>query len=286
MVCFGLLISLGMLIDGCVVVVEYADRKMAEGFDRIEAYKFSSKRMFWPVTISIGTTLSIFIPMFFMPGISGQFLRPMIVTLFIVLFGSILYALIFTPAIGSRFGNLGIRKSKTLQNASILENGDPTEIDGLTGLYARALKSYQSPGKFIVFTVLSVMTIFLLSRQHAPGSRFFIEEEPMEMEVKLKVEEVSVRWKNLVFLKEIEDIVLSIPGPSSISFNMNGVGDPRDRGNSDEIGTIYIEMPFEKDLRRSGWDVYDELLAKTQDIPGLVVNAKLREKWSANRFSD
>ena len=35
MVCFGLLISLGMLIDGCVVVVEYADRKMAEGFDRI-----------------------------------------------------------------------------------------------------------------------------------------------------------------------------------------------------------------------------------------------------------
>ena len=117
MVCFGLLISLGMLIDGCVVVVEYADRKMAEGFDRIEAYKFSAKRMFWPVTISIGTTLSIFVPMFFMPGISGQFLRPMITTLFIVLLGSILYALIFTPAIGSRFGNLGIRKSKTLQNA-------------------------------------------------------------------------------------------------------------------------------------------------------------------------
>ena len=70
MVCFGLLISLGMLIDGCVVVVEYADRKMAEGLDRISAYKFSTKRMFWPVTISIGTTLSIFVPMFFMPGVS------------------------------------------------------------------------------------------------------------------------------------------------------------------------------------------------------------------------
>ena len=154
MVCFGLLISLGMLIDGCVVVVEYADRKMAEGLDRISAYKFSTKRMFWPVTISIGTTLSIFVPMFFMPGVSGQFLRPMIVTLFIVLLGSILYALVFTPAIGSRFGNLGIRKSKTLQNASILENGDPTKIDGLTGFYARSLtKVIQSPGKFIVFII-------------------------------------------------------------------------------------------------------------------------------------
>ena len=187
MVCFGLLISLGMLIDGCVVVVEYADRKMAEGLDRISAYKFSTKRMFWPVTISIGTTLSIFVPMFFMPGVSGQFLRPMIVTLFIVLLGSILYALVFTPAIGSRFGNLGIRKSKTLQNASILENGDPTKIDGFTGFYARSLtKVIQSPGKFIVFIIFTVTTIYILYTQHAPGSRFFIEEEPLEMEVKIE----------------------------------------------------------------------------------------------------
>ena len=278
MVCFGLLISLGMLIDGCVVVVEYADRKMAEGFDRIEAYKFSAKRMFWPVTISIGTTLSIFVPMFFMPGVSGQFLRPMITTLFIVLLGSILYALVFTPAIGSRFGNLGIRKSRTLENASILEHGDPTQIDGLTGTYARALrKVIQSPGKFAVFVILSVVTIFMLYGEHAPGSRFFIEEEPMEMEVKIEGRGSFGESEKLGFLKEIEDIVLSIPGPRSISLNMNGVADPRDRGNSDEIGTIFIEMPFEKDLQRSGWDVYDELLEKTKDIPGLVVNAKIRE---------
>ncbi len=97
------------------------------------------------------------------------------------------------------------------------------------------------------------------------------------MEVKIEGRGSFGEMEKLGFLKEIEDIVLSIPGPSSISLNMNGVGDPRDRGNSDEIGTIFIEMPFEKDLRRSGWDVYDELLEKTQDIPGLVVNAKLRE---------
>ena len=287
MVCFGLLISLGMLIDGCVVVVEYADRKMAEGFDRIEAYKFSAKRMFWPVTISIGTTLSIFVPMFFMPGISGQFLRPMITTLFIVLFGSILYALIFTPAIGSRFGNLGIRKSKTLQNADILEHGDPTEIDGMTGIYARALtKVIASPGKFIVFVVLTVATIFMLYGQHAPGSRFFIEEEPMEMEVKIEGRGSFGESEKLGFLKEIEDIVLSIPGPRSISLNMNGVADPRDRGNSDEIGTIFIEMPFEKDLQRSGWDVYDDLLEKNKRYTGAYSKCKDKRKWPSDRLSD
>ena len=173
---------------------------------------------------------------------------------------------------------MGIRKSKTLENAAVLENGDPTEIDGLTGLYAKALtKIIQSPAKFIVFVIFTVVTIFMLYGQHAPGSRFFIEEEPMEMEVKIEGRGSFAELEKLGFLKEIENIVLSIPGPSSISLNMNGVGDPRERGNSDEIGTIFIEMPFEKDLQRSGWDVYDELLEKTKDIPGLVVNAKVRE---------
>ena len=135
MVCFGFLISLGMLIDGSVVVVEYADRKMSEGLDRVEAYKKSAKRMFWPVIISIGTTLAIFFPLLFWEGISGQFMRPMITTLFLVLSASILYALAFTPAIGSIFGSLGRRNFKTLQNSALLENGDPKTLDGFTGRY-------------------------------------------------------------------------------------------------------------------------------------------------------
>ena len=278
MVCFGFLISLGMLIDGCVVVSEYADRKMSEGFSRLEAYKFSAKRMFWPVTVSSGTTLAIFVPLLFWDGVSGQFMRPMIVTLFTVLTGSLFYTLIFTPAIGSQFGNLGKRRSKTLENAAVLENGDPTKIDGMTGLYARALdKLIEIPGKFIVFVVLSVATIITLYFEHAPGSRFFIEEEPAEMEVKIEGRGSFAENEKLGFLKEVEDIVLSIPGPKSISLNMNGVGDPRDRGNADEIGTIFIEMPFEKDAKNSGWKVYDELIEKTKNVPGLRVNATIRE---------
>ena len=38
MVMFGLLVSVGLLVDGSIVMVEYADRKMAEGFNRLDAY--------------------------------------------------------------------------------------------------------------------------------------------------------------------------------------------------------------------------------------------------------
>ena len=69
MVCFGLLISLGMLIDGCVVVVEYADRKMAEGLDKKAAYTQAYKRMIWPIISSTATTLAAFLPLVLWPGI-------------------------------------------------------------------------------------------------------------------------------------------------------------------------------------------------------------------------
>ena len=62
LVCFGILISLGMLIDGAVVVIEFADRKMAEGLDKTTAYKLAARRMFWPVIASNLTTLAAFFP--------------------------------------------------------------------------------------------------------------------------------------------------------------------------------------------------------------------------------
>ena len=49
MVMFGMLLALGMLIDGAIVVTEYADRKMTEGLPRQQAYSIAAKRMFWPV---------------------------------------------------------------------------------------------------------------------------------------------------------------------------------------------------------------------------------------------
>ena len=104
MVIFGLLLGLGMLIDGAIVMVEYADRKMAEGLDSREAYKASVKRMFWPITASTATTLAAFLPLMFWPGVSGQFMSYLPITVFAVLIGSLFYALLFAPTIGALIG--------------------------------------------------------------------------------------------------------------------------------------------------------------------------------------
>ena len=106
-VLFALILSIGMLVDGAIVVTEYADRKMTEGATKKEAYREASMRMAWPITASTFTTLAAFAPLLFWPGIVGQFMQYMPITLIAVLGSSLFVALIFVPVMGSIWGQAG-----------------------------------------------------------------------------------------------------------------------------------------------------------------------------------
>jgi multidrug efflux pump len=105
-VMFGLILAVGMLVDGAIVVVEYADRRIDEGVGPMHAYVESAKRMFWPVVSSTATTLCAFLPMLFWPGVPGQFMRMLPVTLIFVLSASLLVALVYLPVMGGVTGRL------------------------------------------------------------------------------------------------------------------------------------------------------------------------------------
>jgi multidrug efflux pump len=105
-VMFGLILAVGMLVDGGIVVVEYADKKISEGEKAMDAYVDAAKRMFWPVVSSTATTLCAFLPMLFWPGVAGEFMGMLPVTLIYVLTASLLVALIFTPILGGVTGGV------------------------------------------------------------------------------------------------------------------------------------------------------------------------------------
>ena len=99
-VMFGLILAVGMLVDGAIVVVEYADKRLAEGARPMQAYTDSAKRMFWPVISSTATTLCAFLPMLFWPGVPGEFMGMLPVTLIFVLSASLIVALVYLPVMG------------------------------------------------------------------------------------------------------------------------------------------------------------------------------------------
>jgi len=113
-VMFGLILAVGMLVDGAIVVVEYADRRIREGMGPMRAYVAAAKRMFWPIASSTATTLCAFLPMLFWPGVAGQFMGMLPVTLIFVLSASLVVALIYLPVMGGVTG----RFARSLSNAA------------------------------------------------------------------------------------------------------------------------------------------------------------------------
>ncbi|NCW55821.1 MAG: efflux RND transporter permease subunit, partial [Rhodobacteraceae bacterium] len=105
-VMFGLILAVGMLVDGAIVVVEYADKRIHEGEGPMRAYVEAAKRMFWPVVSSTATTLCAFMPMLFWPGVPGQFMGMLPLTLIFVLSASLIVALIYLPVVGGVSGRL------------------------------------------------------------------------------------------------------------------------------------------------------------------------------------
>ena len=105
-VMFGLILAVGMLVDGAIVVVEYADKRMKEGAGPMESYTDAAKRMFWPIVSSTATTLCAFLPMLFWPGVPGQFMGMLPVTIIFVLSASLIVALIYLPVLGGVTGRM------------------------------------------------------------------------------------------------------------------------------------------------------------------------------------
>lgn len=105
-VLFSLILSVGMLVDGAIVVTEYADRKLREGETMSNAYAMAAKRMAWPITASTATTLAAFAPLLFWPGLVGQFMKFLPITLVATLTASLAMALLFVPVLGARFATL------------------------------------------------------------------------------------------------------------------------------------------------------------------------------------
>lgn len=126
-VMFGLILAVGMLVDGAIVVVEYADKRIREGTGPMHAYVEAAQRMFWPIVSSTATTLCAFLPMLFWPGIPGQFMGMLPVTLIFVLSASLVVALIYLPVMGGVAG----RMSRKFSNTSNLLMGLPWIVRAL-----------------------------------------------------------------------------------------------------------------------------------------------------------
>lgn len=285
MVMFGLILAVGMLVDGAIVIVEYADRRMAEGAGRKAAYLEASKRMFWPVITSTATTLAAFVPFLFWNSTPGQFMKFLPITLIYVLLASLVVALIFLPVLGALFGipewvkkKLKV-KGKTESGAKKFEvdEVDPTTLDGPIAVYARFLRGLVARPLLVMAGTLALAFICLTAfRIAAPEVEFFIRSDDEEINA-LVLARGNLSADQRIAM--VEEVAARLEGHPAIEhlYLQTGPGLGRSTQTpSETIGQVSVNL-IDYAHRQHSQIILEELRERVQGVPGVIVEMRQRE---------
>jgi multidrug efflux pump len=275
MVMFGLLLSLGMLIDGAIVVVEFANTQAAAGLSAREAYITAVRRMAVPVIASTGTTLAAFLPLLFWPGVSGDFMSYLPITVFAVLAWSLTYALIFAPTLGVALARRRGKQRKLPEN-HLSEESAKTLFEPLQTAYLNLLRPVISaPVKSAVIAMVLLIGTFGAYASFNAGQEFFT---PIESQYGM----VGVRAQGNMSIEEqrdmtfkVQNVVADIEGVDQVYGYSKG-GGMMVYGSDvsrDEISSFLVELYPREERDRGSKDIFEEIRQRTEALPGIYVNA-------------
>ncbi len=272
-VLFALILAVGMLVDGAIVVTEYADRKMIEGLERREAYLAAAKRMAWPITASTATTLAAFMPLLFWPGIVGEFMKFLPITLLATLAASLAMALIFVPNIGALIGKAD-KDSGTSTSLALVEQGDLNQLTGFTGFYVRLLRRLSRwPVLVLVSAILIAGASYTAYGLFGRGIEFFPDVEPEIAQLHIHTRgNLSAKERDSL-VHQVEDRILDVDGIATI-YARSGVSfQGEDNVDEDVIGIILLEFDHWR-VRRPAAEIFTELRERVSHIAGVTMEVR------------
>ncbi|WP_086970800.1 efflux RND transporter permease subunit [Vibrio coralliirubri] len=264
-VLFSLIMAVGMLVDGAIVVTEFADRRMQEGEGRKAAYRDAAKRMAWPITASTATTLAAFAPLLFWPDVTGEFMKFLPLTLIATLTASLIMALLFVPVLGGLIGKPQYVSSKSQARMVALHNGDFSQATGLTKAYYHTLSvAIKHPFKILFSAILLAVAVGFTYSKAGLGAEFFPEVDPPFFNVKVRSHgDLSIQEKDDI-MRDIELMLLNHDEFDTVYTRTGG---------DDQIGLISI-TPVDWQYRRSVKAIIDELKVQTDQYAGVEIEYK------------
>lgn len=264
-VLFSLIMAVGMLVDGAIVVTEFADRRMQEGTPRREAYRDAAKRMAWPITASTATTLAAFAPLLFWPDVTGEFMKYLPLTLIATLSASLAMALLLVPVLGSLIGRPQHVTKEQREKMVALHDGDFSKATGLTKLYFHTLDiAIKHPLKILFSAILLAIAVGFTYAKAGLGAEFFPEVDPPFFTVKVRsYGDLSLDEKDVI-MRDIEAVMLGHDEFESVYTRTGG---------DDEIGQIQI-TPVDWQYRRKVKTIIEELKQQTDHYAGVEIEYK------------
>ena len=244
---------------------------MAEGDDRKVAYSAAARRMAWPIIASTCTTLAAFVPLAFWPGIPGEFMKFLPITLIAVLSASLLMALLFVPTLGSIFGKAGTLDKQTIHNLTAAEKGDLSTVTGLTGAYIGFLRgALKRPSLNVAAVTVLLIVIYAAFINFGRGVEQFPEVEPEFASIDIRARgDLSTDEKDYL-VRQVEAYVLGSDEMESVYAKTGSSGDG---AAEDQIGSISLNF-VDWDQRRTADEILTDIRTSTADLAGITIEAR------------
>jgi len=264
----GLALAVGMLVDNSIVVLENIYRHRKEGQNIMESSDSGSKEVSTAIIASTLTTVSVFFPVLFVPGIAGVLFNDMAVTICFSLFCSLLVALTLIPLLCSRF-------------LKVKEHHGRSSLGRLSGIMDSGLQRFATAYSFALngclnhrkTTLAITFVLFVGSLMLAPrlGMDFFPRMDQAHFEIQMeRAPGTSLKSTEATFRlveKIIHDTVPELKNQNSEI----GVGEAFGAfAKGSYAGTIRVNLVEKEKRERSQMEVEDTLREKLGQIPGIT----------------
>ena len=261
MTIFGLILAVGMLVDGPIVISEYARAEQERGVRRRDSYINASYNMFWPIIASALTTIVAFIPLVFWPDMIGQWLRVIPITVIVVLSSSLIVTLIFVPSLGAMI------ETKT-ENMPVKGVSRPNFLMAKYNLYLE--NAINQPIRVVVLTCLSFVIIGFLYSQLNNGILFFPKDKADSARINISARGNFDTEEKTKYLNEVLDTVKQNPDIST--YLANTVQRKRiwvfDSSPTDLIGRAYVDFKDEKLISTDPENIISDIQNKLSKLIG------------------
>jgi multidrug efflux pump subunit AcrB len=256
-VLFSLILALGMLVDNGIVIVENIYRHMQEGQPRQEAALKGTNEVAWPVITSTMTTLGAFVPMLFWPGIMGEFMGYLPMTLILALTSSLFVALVINPVLSARYQTVKQAKARKKKGK------DKPGREPLVKRIYLALLKWALRHRFLI--VLSGFVLLIGSivayGTYGKGTEFFPETEPRRAYVHIKAPEGTNLDASDRIVDQVEEIVSEYEDIRYVISNIGAEGgDPFSQGGTGtHISRVVLDFKDFHDRSRLSSEIIKEV---------------------------
>ena len=264
----GLSISIGMIVDNSVVVLENIHRWRREGDGRLKAAEGGAAQVGMAVTASTLTTVAVFIPMLFVPGMTGQIFRDLSLTIAAALFISLFVSQSLIPLLTSRSRNLVKKHSGKSVHRWIQDR-----LNMLEEKYSAAVRWLTGNSKFVLVPVLLLFALSMYMMGFVPKT-YLPEPKEGTMDIDIRLAPgTGLEFTDSV-LVDIETRIMELIEPGDLENSYMNVGAREGVGalfgsSSSANGEINFYFVDEGERSRSIESYEDDIRTLLNGVPGI-----------------